>query len=50
MRLVDTSSLESRLHHSGKGVFARYPCIEPVSLPVLHARLSVPSESLLRTW
>ena len=30
MRLVDTSSLDSRLHHSGKKVFARHPCIEPV--------------------
>ena len=28
MRLVDTSSLDSRLHHSGKRVFARHPCIE----------------------
>ena len=31
MRLVDTSSLDSRLHHSGKRVFARHPCIESVS-------------------
>ena len=30
MRLVDTSSLDSRLHHSGKRVFARHPCIGPV--------------------
>ena len=30
MRLVDTSSLDSRLHHSGKRVFARHPCIELV--------------------
>ena len=30
MRLVDTSSLDSRLHHSGKRVFARHPCFEPV--------------------
>ena len=30
MRLVDTSSLDSRLHHSGRRVFARHPCIEPV--------------------
>ena len=27
-RLVDTSSLGSRLHHSGKRVLARHPCIE----------------------
>ena len=27
-RLVDTSSLDSRLHHSGKRVFARHPCID----------------------
>ena len=28
VRLVDTSPLDSRLHHSGKRVFARHPCIE----------------------
>ena len=54
MRLVDTSSLDSRLHHPGKRVFARHPCIELspflLSLPVLHARFVVPSESLLLTW
>ena len=30
VRLVDNSSLDSRLHHSGKRVFARHPCVEPV--------------------
>ena len=30
MRLVDTSSLDSRLHHSRKRVFARHPCFDPV--------------------
>ena len=29
-RLVDTASLDSRLRHSRKRVFARHPCIEPV--------------------
>ena len=30
MRLVDTSSLDSRLHQSRKRVFPRHPCFEPV--------------------
>ena len=30
MRLVDTSSLDSRLHHSGKRVFPRHPCFQLV--------------------
>ena len=30
MRLVDTSSLDSRLHHSWRRVFARHPCVELV--------------------
>ena len=40
MRLVDTSSLDSRLHHSGKRVFARHPCIEPVSFLVVSASVA----------
>ena len=42
MRLVDTSSLDSRLHHSEKRVFARHPCIELVSFLVV-------SDSVART-
>ena len=37
MRLVDTSSLDSRLHHPGKRVFARHPCIELASFVVVSA-------------
>ena len=37
MRLVDTSSLDSRLQHPGKRVFARHPCIELVSFLVVSA-------------
>ena len=40
MRLVDTSSLDSRLHHSGKRVLARHPCIEPVSFLVVSASVA----------
>ena len=52
MRLVDTSSLDSRLQHPEKIVFARHPCIELVSFLVVSAsfaRTILPSESLLRT-
>ena len=37
MRVVDTSSLDSRLHHSGEKVFARLPCIELVSFLAVSA-------------
>ena len=40
MRLVDTLSLDSRLHHSGKRVFARHPCIELVSFLVVSASVA----------
>ena len=40
MRLVDTSSLDSRLHHPGKRVFVRHPCIEPVSFIVVSASVA----------
>ena len=40
MRLVDTSSLDSRLYHPGTGVFARHPCIEPVSFLVVSASVA----------
>ena len=40
MRLVDTSSVDSRLHHSGKRVFARHPCIEAVSFLVVSASVA----------
>ena len=40
MRLVDTSSLDSRLHHPGKRVFERHPCIEPVSDVVVSASVA----------
>ena len=41
MRLVDTSSLDSRLHHPGKKVFARHPCSEPVSFLVVSASVAL---------
>ena len=52
MRLVDTSSLDSRLHHSGKECLR---VIHVLSLSFLVvsasvARFVVPSESSLRTW
>ena len=37
MRLVDISSLDSRLHHPVKRVFASYPCIELVLFLVVSA-------------
>ena len=40
MGLVDTSSLDSHLHHSGKIVFARLPCFEPVSFLVVSASVA----------
>ena len=40
IRLVDTSSLDSRLHHPGKGVFACHPCIELVSFLVVSASVA----------
>ena len=40
MRLDDTSSLDSRLHRPGKGVFARPPCIELVSFLVVSASVA----------
>ena len=40
MRLVDTSSLDSCLHHSRKRECARHPCIELVSFLVVSASVA----------